>query len=135
MSRHVLIIDDDANFRYRTELALKKIGYRVSMADTGKRAMGMIVAAGSLGPSLDLIMLDMGSEAIKGVEILLALNENMTDIPVLAISEYFNADSYHQMLQLGCLDILFRPVRERMLISIIQKQLNDRDERDARRKQ
>jgi DNA-binding NtrC family response regulator len=135
MSGHVLIVDDDANFRYRTELALKKKGYRVSLADSGTSAMEMIMAAGRKGPSLNLIVLDMGIAAVTGFEMLLKLNENMIRIPVLAVSEYFNAEAYHRLLQLGCLEILFKPVRERMLVDIIQKHLAARHEQEARHKQ
>ena len=135
MSEHVLIVDDDANFRYRTELALKKKGCRVSMADNGNSALEMIRAADRNERSLNLIVLDMGIKTVTGLEILQELNENMIQIPVLAVSEYFNAVAYHQLLQLGCLEILFKPVRERILIDIIQKQLNARHEQDARCRQ
>jgi FixJ family two-component response regulator len=94
--------------------------------------MEMIMATSRKVPSLNLIVLDMGMEAVTGFEILLKLDEYMIKIPVLAVSNYFNAAVYHRLVQLGCLEILFKPVRERILIDIIQKQLSARDEQDAR---
>jgi DNA-binding NtrC family response regulator len=126
MSAHVFIVDDDANFRFRTELALKKKGYRVSSASNAKVALDRIISQARALPSFDLILMDIDLATETSVEIFKKIIENNTNTPVLAVSGYFNAEMYHELLQSGCKEILFKPVREHVLADIIERALSVR---------
>jgi DNA-binding response OmpR family regulator len=123
MQGHILLVDDEPYFRFSTELALRKRGYLVSQAGDGVDALERILCSDNKLPPFDLILLDLELPTLCGVEIMRRLHQEAVAIPVLVISGYFNAERYEELMRLGSIDILFKPVSEQMLLERVEEVL------------
>lgn len=123
MNEHLLLVDDDQNFRFSAELALKKRGYRISETGDGGVALAMILEAERVPPPFDLILLDMDIPTLSGVEILITLHGMKINVPAIVISGHVPTDLYIELMELGCLDIVFKPISEQNLIAMVKKLL------------
>ncbi|MFT5534839.1 MAG: CheY-like chemotaxis protein [Burkholderiaceae bacterium] len=78
---HILVVEDDLQFREMLVHMLKKDGHEVTMASDGMEAMQLL---GTLQP--DLILTDILMPHMDGVEIILALSQRSSNIPIIAMS-------------------------------------------------
>ncbi len=124
MPGHVLLIDDEPYFRFGIELAIRKRGYRVSQVSDGKEALRRILGSGSLrSPLLDLILLDLELASFPGAEIVSRMRAAAVATPVIALSGYFNAARYEELMKLGSLELMFKPVSEQLLLDSMERAL------------
>ena len=121
MPGHILLIDDEPYVRFGLELLLRKRGYRVSQVSDGRDALQRILGTTTDRRSLlDLILLDLELDTLPGTEIMRRMNEEAVVIPVIVFAGYFNATLYLELMRLGCSELLFKPVSERMLLDKIE---------------
>lgn len=78
---HILIIEDDEQFRTMLATMLEADRHRVSLAADGEEGLRM---ASQLNP--DLIITDILMPKLDGIELVLALKRQGKNMPVLAIS-------------------------------------------------
>lgn len=124
MRKHILLIDDEPYFRFGMELALKTHGYRVSQVSDGNDALERILPGGPRHlPRLDLVLLDLELPTLPGTEIVRRMREEEVAIPVLVFAGYFNAPLYEELMGFGCLELLFKPVSERLMLDAIERAL------------
>ena len=123
MQRHILIVDDEPNFRFSTELALKRKGFRVSQAGDGKEALDSILNAERNPPPFDLILMDMELPTLSGTEIIQQMHEKGIRTPIMVVSGSIDTDLYNGLTRLGCLSIYFKPVSEKILLARISELL------------
>ncbi|OGT98832.1 MAG: hypothetical protein A2X80_01300 [Geobacteraceae bacterium GWB2_52_12] len=121
MNEHILLVDDEQNFRFSAELALKKQGYTVSETGDGEEAFTRILEAEKNSPQFDLILLDMDLPMLSGVEIIRRLQVLKISIPTIIISGHITSTVFKELLALGCLDIFFKPISERALITRVKE--------------
>jgi len=121
MNEHILIVDDEQNFRFSAELALKKQGYTVSETDDGEDAFTMILEAEKNSRQFDLILLDMDLPTISGIEIIKRLQAVKITVPTIIISGQLTSTVFKELLALGCLDIFFKPISERALTTRVKE--------------
>ena len=83
--RDILVVDDNAINRQLAVYLLKKSGYSVFEADSGKQVFEYLAAQ-----SPDVILLDIQLPEMDGVEILRRIRENIVtrDITVIALTAY-----------------------------------------------
>jgi DNA-binding response OmpR family regulator len=72
MSRHILIVDDDALLRRSLAFNLEKVGYHVSTATTAEDALAQV----RLDPP-DLVLLDIGLPGMDGLDALRSLRQQI----------------------------------------------------------
>jgi DNA-binding response OmpR family regulator len=121
MRRHILLVDDEPYFCFSIQLALKKQGYLVSRVVDGREAMDLITGSPRQHPLPDLILLDLDLATLSGAEIVRLASRQPAAIPVMAFSGFFDAPLYRELMMLGCLEILFKPVSERLLLEKIEE--------------
>jgi DNA-binding response OmpR family regulator len=121
VNKHILLVDDEHDFRFSAELALKKQGYKISETGDGGDAFARILEAEKNPPSFDLILLDMDLPTMSGIEIIGRLKAMNITIPVIIISGHLTSDVFRELLGLGCLDIFFKPLSERSLITRVKE--------------
>jgi CheY-like chemotaxis protein len=78
---HILLIDDDQQYREMLTQMLTRDGHRVSIANDGEEGMSQIAAAPP-----ELIITDVLMPKMDGIEMIQALGRAGTRIPVIAIS-------------------------------------------------
>ncbi|MBC7385638.1 MAG: sigma-54-dependent Fis family transcriptional regulator [Cryobacterium sp.] len=133
MSRHVLIIDDEASIRSSLEGALKDEGYRVRSAASGRDGIDLLRAE-----SVDVVVLDIWMPDLDGLETLKQIKAEFPDQPVIMMSGHGTIDTAVRATKLGAFDFLEKPPSlERMLV-LLQNAASVRDlarENQALRKQ
>lgn len=86
ISRHTLIIEDDASIRETFKFVLEFEGYKVLTAQNGKEGLELL----SRIPKPCLIFLDLMMPIMNGLEFLKRIekDENLATIPVVIVSAF-----------------------------------------------
>lgn len=109
MTHHVLVVDDDPGIREVITQALEGDGYSVATAGNGREALDRVAESRPL-----LVLLDLQMPIMTGWEVLSALRESKTDVPVVFMTAGYRAqaeaEKYHAdgfMAKPFDLDVLF----------------------------
>ncbi len=105
----ILLVDDEAEFRFSASIALRKAGFEVIVAEDGKEALSMIRNFRSDGRGIDLLLTDLRMPGLCGLELLEALGEDGIDIPVIAITGYGNDSLRADLEARGCNEFMEKP--------------------------
>jgi DNA-binding NtrC family response regulator len=120
MNGSVLIIDDDAAFRFAMAKALRRGGYAVSEASGGEEAVEML----SNGEPPDVALLDLKMKGIDGLEVLRRCGPISTSIIVL--TGHGTVKAAVEAMQLGAFSFLEKPVDADMLRPLLSQALLER---------
>ena len=102
----VLVIDDDTGFRKSFSEKLKMMGFAVSVADTGEKAVEIY----SRSPDyFDLVVLDLLMPDIDGSEIHELLKIQNPDVRILFTSGVFDFDYLREILRYGNHGFVIKP--------------------------
>ncbi|HVY46816.1 MAG TPA: response regulator [Minicystis sp.] len=114
MSKHILVVDDEARIREVVEYALRREGFRVTSVDAGRAAL----AAAEAGP-VDLVVLDVMLPDVGGLEVCRALRAR-GDVAVLFLSARAEEVDRVVGLELGGDDYLTKPFSPRELVARVR---------------
>lgn len=118
----VVVAEDDANIAGLVELYLRDAGFRVSLADTGERALDLIRAR---PPSL--VVLDVGlAGRLDGFDVAQQLR-NHSQIPILMLTARDGEDDRIHGFEVGADDYLVKPFSPRELVVRVQAILRRAD--------
>ena len=110
----VLIADDEPAIRRSLREILEFEGYDVVEAVDGDEALEK-----GQGGGLDLILLDIKMPKRDGMEVLQALYDGESTVPVVMISGHGNVDTAVEATQLGAVDFLEKPPDlNRLLVTV-----------------
>jgi len=82
--QHVLLVDDDSNFRMIVHITLKKLGYAVSVAGSAEDAAEIAAQ----NKDIQLLMTDVAMPGMNGVELAEKIWEIQPHVKVLYISGF-----------------------------------------------
>lgn len=114
---HVLVIDDDQDFRESVVDSLLDAGYQVSDADNPFSALGMLRHTG-----FDAVLTDILMPEQDGIYLIRQLNDQQTSVKIIAMSGggRIGAKSYIAMAEaLGVAGTLTKPFLEEQLLSTL----------------
>jgi len=114
MSRHILIVDDDALLRRSLAFNLEKAGYRASTAATAEDALAQV----RLDPP-DLVLLDIGLPGMDGLDALRDLQRQI-DVPVIFLTARRRELDQVLGLELGADDYVTKPFDIDVLLARIK---------------
>jgi len=120
MNGSVLIIDDDASFRFAMAKALRRSGYAVSEASSGEEAVEVL----NNGEPPDVALLDLKMKGIDGLEVLRRCGPIPTSIIVL--TGHGTVKAAVEAMQLGAFSFLEKPVDADMLRPLLRQALLER---------
>ncbi len=120
MNGSVLIIDDDAAFRFAMAKALRRGGYAVSEASSGEEAVEVL--CNSEPP--DVALLDLKMRGIGGLEVLRRCGPIPTSVIVL--TGHGTVKAAVEAMQLGAFSFLEKPVDADMLRPLLRQALLER---------
>jgi len=120
MNGSVLIIDDDAAFRFAMAKALRRGGYAVSEASSGEEA----VEALRNGSPPDVALLDLKMKGIGGLAVLRRCGSIPTRVIVL--TGHGTVKAAVEAMQLGAFSFLEKPVDADMLRPLLRQALVER---------
>ena len=108
---NILVADDDRTCRDSIQKTLEREGHVVEGAGDVDSALDAIGQH-----PFDLIVCDYRMPGKTGVDLLVELKNRRSQVPVLMISAYADANTEKAVLELGALDLLKKPIRRRELI-------------------
>lgn len=120
MSKNILIVDDDADFRMGLSLRLRASGYNPLIA-----ADGLDATQKTVEHSPDLILLDLGLPAGDGFEVLKRIRSlaAVASTPVIVLSGRDPAQNEMKALNAGARAFYQKPVDTNMLMDSIESAL------------
>jgi DNA-binding response OmpR family regulator len=115
---NLLILEDDADIRQGLEQSLKREGFTVHGAGTGKEALAIVES----GRKLDGALLDLSLPDIDGLDVLRSIrgNAKTRNLPVLLVTA--RADEIDRVLglELGADDYVSKPYSTRELVARVR---------------
>ena len=120
MSGSVLIIDDDAAFRFAMAKALRRGGYTVSEASSGEEAVEVL----SNESVPDVALLDLKMTGIDGLEVLRRCSPVPTSVIVL--TGHGTVKAAVEAMRLGAFSFLEKPVDADMLKPLLRQAIVER---------
>jgi len=133
VSRHILVVDDEARIREVVQYALEREGFRVSAVDDGAKALDALERGGDF----DLAVLDVMLPGMDGLELCRRVRAT-SKVPILFLSARSDEIDRVLGLELGGDDYLTKPFSPRELVARIKAVLrragDDGPEEEPRKK-
>ena len=105
----VLLVEDDPAARQGLELALRRLGYELRLAETGEAVLDGIGEAG-----VDVVVLDVMLPGVDGFEVCRRLRRD-SDVPVIMLTARGDDFDIVGGLEAGADDYVVKPVEPRVL--------------------
>jgi CheY-like chemotaxis protein len=109
----VLLIDDEAQFRATTEKILKRRGFEILSADSGKTGLEKLAA----GP--EVVILDIKMPGMDGLDVLREIRQAAPQVPVIMLTGHGSEALAQEALGKGAYDFLAKPCDIDLLASKI----------------
>ena len=100
----ILLLEDELMLQEAIEEYLMDIGYIVEVSIDGLEAYGKIVAN-----SYDLLILDINTPVLNGLDLLEKVQEEKIFLPTIFISAITEIEQISKAYELGCYDYLKKP--------------------------
>lgn len=119
MNRIVLVIDDEESILESLKLTLPGSGYTVLTAMSATEGLKIIK---EMERELSVIVTDLSLPGgFDGFDIIEAVNDLETDIPILLITAYGNVENAVKAMQMGAYTFLRKPVELKVLLQNMNK--------------
>jgi len=105
----VLLVEDDPAARQGLELALRRLGHEVRLAETGEAALDSIS-----GAAMDVVVLDVMLPGVDGFEVCRRLRRD-SEVPVIMLTARGDDFDIVAGLEAGADDYVVKPVEPRVL--------------------
>ena len=129
-SERILLVESDPDIRELIAYqVLQPLGYQVQIAEDASTA---IIQAAQSAP--DLVIADLNLTGLSGKDLLVALNSQGLQVPVIVIAEKGQENKVIQAFRLGGTDYLFWPARETEVVSAVERALKQIRESRARQR-
>ncbi len=102
--RLILVVDDEPKMRRVLEIALKNMGHRTVVAENGRDALSLFGKVGA-----DLVITDIRMPQMDGIQLLSALRDAGSDVPVIVITAHGALETAVASLRQRASDYLQRP--------------------------
>ena len=118
MPSRILIVDDEPFNLDLLEQELTELGYAIDRASNGAEALRRIERAVP-----DLVLLDYQMPDMNGVEVLRAIRQNDSDLPVVIITAHGSIERAVEAIKAGADDFVTKPFDPDHLALVIKKAL------------
>src|SRR5512144_1520646 len=130
MASEILIVDDEADIRDLVAGILQDEGYVTRTARNSDEALGAIV---SRRPSLVFLDIWLQGSKLDGLQLLEAVKQAHTDLPVVMISGHGNIETAVAAIKLGAYDFIEKPFKADRLVLVADRALeNSRLKREVK---
>ncbi len=116
--RRVLVVDDEESLRLVLKSFLKRDGYEVEVASSGKEALSLVE---SFGP--DFILTDVRMPKMGGLDLLSTLKAKGIETTVIVMSAYGNVDLAIEAIKAGAYDYIQKPFKAEEVLLTLRKAL------------
>ena len=116
MSRRILIVEDDEDFRALAEKVLTKRGYDVTAARTGSNGVER-----ALADVTDLVLMDLRIPELDGWEATRRIKATKPMLPVVACSANVMQADIDRAEEAGCDAFLAKPYQVADLLTVVSR--------------
>jgi len=114
--KKILVVDDDFSIRSLFKEFLEPEGYSVLQAADGRQALEILDAQAP-----DLLIVDRAMPGMGGIELLKALQDRHSAVPVIMISAFGEESLWGQAIGLGAQDYLLKPFTRGDVLKLVKK--------------
>jgi CheY-like chemotaxis protein len=114
--RRILVVDDQESMRTLLKDMLEVIGYEVTLADGGERALEILQ-----DPAFELVLSDLNMPGMDGSALLRTIKANLPGLPVVIITGNGTFHTEKRVMKEGADGYISKPCT----LSKIQKTLGD----------
>jgi PAS domain S-box-containing protein len=116
----VLLVDDDADVLEVAQEFLRRAGFEVRSAGSGREAIELVREPGS---EVDAVVLDLVMPGLTGEETFLALREVRPELPVVLSSGYDREQAAERFSARGITDFVRKPYEPEALVASVRNAL------------
>ena len=117
----VLIVEDEAIYRFSLSNELARAGYEICEAVNGMEALRLITERTSYYAPFDLMLLDINMPIMNGIDLLFELRKLNIFIPFLIISSYSSNHIQLSLLDSCYLGSIKKPCNESKIVSEVNR--------------
>jgi two-component system response regulator HydG len=114
----ILVVDDDAQHAETIAESLRRTGYRVLMAPSGKAALEFLETE-----HIDVVLTDLVMKDVDGMEVLASARRLQPDIEVVVMTGYASVEGAVEAMKKGASTYLKKPLNISELRAVIEKVL------------
>src|SRR5689334_23619176 len=100
----ILIVDDEPSMREMLRIVLRRDGYDVQLADSGREAIDQLRQN-----NFDLLLSDIKMPDVSGVDVLRAAKEINRDLVAFMMTAYASTSTAVEAMPLGAVDYFTKP--------------------------
>lgn len=127
---HILIVENDPDIADLIgRQSLQPLGYQVSVMGDAASALKR-----SVQTPPDLILANLNLPGLSGKDLIAALNSQSVKSPLIIIAEKGQEGDAIQAFRLGATDVMFWPLRDAEVVSIVERALRQTQETRERQK-
>lgn len=115
-TRHILLVDDEVDFLFSASVALRKAGFRVSVAENGREALFNLLDSQKGTDPFDLLVVDIRMPGMTGVELINTVQRCGICTPFCAITGFHDRNLASDLERSGCLDVIEKPFEPEELV-------------------
>jgi DNA-binding response OmpR family regulator len=117
------VVDDDQVILQSLKEVLRREGYDVDTADTGRKAIEK-----SKANFYNLILLDIKLPDMEGTGLLTKIQQTVPKTLKIMITGYPELDNAIQSLNFGANAYLLKPVNPKILLKVVKEKLSEQEE-------
>jgi two-component system chemotaxis response regulator CheY len=121
----ILLVDDEADFRFSASVALRKAGCEVVEAADGMEAISRFQEFRRAGKRFDLLLTDLRMPGLCGLELLETLEDMRIYVPVVAVTGYCDDALREDLKRKGCTEFMEKPFEPVDLVKRVEKMLEN----------
>ena len=125
MGKHLLIVDNEPQFRLLAAIALKRAGYKISEAITGHEALQLI---SENREGFDLILTELALSGLTGIELIRELQKLEITTPVCVVTGSTDQELIGTLLKNNCSGFVYKPFGLQQLVDHVDGILNEAQE-------
>jgi DNA-binding NtrC family response regulator len=112
----VLVVDDNVSLLVTMSLILRRVGYSVMTAKSGKEAVECVKQN-----NVHIIFMDIKMPHKNGVDVYKELKKMIPEVPVVMMTAYTQNELIQEGINAGVYDVLYKPLDMDQVIDIIRK--------------
>ncbi len=119
--QNILVVDDDEANRVTLERILRREGFEVRHASTGREAMGALRERPT-----DLVLTDLKMPGMSGIDLLKASKTLDPDVEFVVMTAYGTVETAVEAMKEGAYDFVSKPLKRLELVTCLRKALEKR---------